>query len=127
MSIQVLLDRLDKVKSTGENKYSSCCPAHEDSSPSLAIKELPDGRILIHCFASCETLSILNAVGLTMAELFPEGSSGDYRPLFMARQDKKGKDHHRAILTIASSMRSRGEMLSTKELAEEKQAFMALR
>ena len=122
-----MVDRLDKVKSTGSDKWLSCCPSHEDKSPSLTIKELPDGRVLIHCFAGCSPIEILNAVGLTMAELFPEGSSGDYRPLYMARQDKKGNDHHRAILTIASSMRSRGEMLSTKELAEEKQAFMALR
>jgi hypothetical protein len=32
---------------------------------------LPDGRVLVHCFAGCETQSVLGAVGLDMTDLFP--------------------------------------------------------
>jgi len=48
MSIDALLDRLDGVKETGHGKYIARCPAHDDQSPSLAIKDCGDGRILLH-------------------------------------------------------------------------------
>jgi hypothetical protein len=49
----------------------ACCPAHDDRSPSLAIRELEDGRVLLKCFASCEALSILSSVGMEFQDLFP--------------------------------------------------------
>jgi len=49
--INNLLGRLNKVKSTGRNSWLACCPAHDDRSPSLSIKEEADGHILLHCFA----------------------------------------------------------------------------
>jgi hypothetical protein len=47
------------------------CPAHKDRSPSLSIGEGRDGRILLHCFAGCSTVSVLAACGLSMSHLFP--------------------------------------------------------
>lgn len=38
----------------------------------MAIRELDDGRVLLHCFAGCSVESILSAVGLTFDALFPE-------------------------------------------------------
>lgn len=66
-----LLSHLDKVKSTGKGKWVACCPAHDDKSPSLAVRELDDGRVLVHCFAGCSVHEVLDAVGLDMAALFP--------------------------------------------------------
>jgi DNA-binding transcriptional ArsR family regulator len=31
----------------------ACCPAHNDSEPSLHLSETPDGTLLWHCFAGC--------------------------------------------------------------------------
>ena len=67
-----LLSRLDKVKATGPNRWVACCPAHADKSPSLAIRELEDGRILIRCFAGCPTSDVLAAIGLEFSDLYPE-------------------------------------------------------
>ena len=67
-----LLSRLDKVKVTGPNRWVACCPAHADKSPSLAIRELADGRILIRCFAGCLTSDVLAAIGLEFSDLFPD-------------------------------------------------------
>lgn len=65
-----LIQRLAKVR--GRNgSWTACCPAHEDKGPSLAVRELPDGRVLVHCFAGCETESVLGAVGMDMTDLFP--------------------------------------------------------
>ena len=66
-----LLGQLLKVKSKGNGCWMACCPAHDDKSPSLSIRELDDGRILIHCFAGCSTEGILSSVGLSLDDLYP--------------------------------------------------------
>jgi len=69
-SVEKLIQRLKKVR--GRNgSWTACCPAHNDNGPSLAVRELDDGRILIHCFAGCETESVLGALGMNMTDLFP--------------------------------------------------------
>lgn len=75
MAVETLLQHLTKLKKTGANKWQSCCPAHEDKAPSLAIKELDDGRVLIHCFAGCSSSEILQSVGLDFDVLYPEPAS----------------------------------------------------
>jgi len=66
-----LLSLLDKVKRTGPGTWQACCPAHADRYPSLSVRELDDGRILVHCFGGCDVQSVLSAVGLTFDDLFP--------------------------------------------------------
>ena len=59
-------------RSKGRNgSWTARCPAHADKGPSLAIREADDGRILLHCFAGCETAAVLGAVGMDMTDLFP--------------------------------------------------------
>ena len=70
MQIEDLLQRLTKVKKTGPNTWIACCPSHDDSSPSLAIKE-SDGTILLHCFAGCSIDDVCGAIGVEMVDLFP--------------------------------------------------------
>lgn len=72
MSIHKVLNLLSKVKRTGDGRYIACCPAHDDSKPSLTIRELPDGRVLMHCFGGCDIESILSAMDLQLTDLFPE-------------------------------------------------------
>lgn len=72
MSIETLLSRLKKVKSTGKHRWICACPSHQDKSPSLAISVMEDGKALINCFAGCDTYSILQAVGLDWEAVFPE-------------------------------------------------------
>ena len=68
--LENLISRLDKVR--GRNgSWTARCPAHADKGPSLAIREADDGRVLLHCFAGCETASVLGAVGMDMTDLFP--------------------------------------------------------
>lgn len=67
----ILLDRLERVRRAGKN-YSARCPAHEDRSASLSIGEGNNGGILVHCFAGCNPADVVQAVGLTLGDLFPE-------------------------------------------------------
>jgi hypothetical protein len=71
VSAAKLLDRLEGVRRTGPDRWLARCPAHEDRAPSLSIRELGDGRVLIHDFAGCDVDSVLGAVGLELADLFP--------------------------------------------------------
>lgn len=72
MSADILLSKLEKVKRNGQGRWMACCPAHEDRSASLSIRELDDGRTLLHCFALCSVEDVLGAVGLTFDSLYPE-------------------------------------------------------
>jgi len=71
MSAAALLDRLQGVRGVGPGRWVANCPAHADRSPSLSVRELDDGRVLIHDFAGCEVDAILDAIDLTISELFP--------------------------------------------------------
>lgn len=66
------LQNLNKFKPIGGGKYQACCPAHDDKGPSLAIRELDDGRLLLHCFAGCSTQAVLEACGMTFQDLMPD-------------------------------------------------------
>lgn len=72
--IESILHRVEKLKKTGDDRWIACCPAHNDTSPSLAIRCLGDDRILLHCFAGCSTSEVLAALGLTFEDLFPKGA-----------------------------------------------------
>jgi len=100
-----LLNGLDGVRETGPGKYIARCPAHDDRSPSLAIKDCEDGRILIHCFAGCETEEVLSTIGLTFSDLMPERIGGEhsYKPVrqrFDARQVVATLDHEALVVAI---------------------------
>ena len=66
-----ILNKLDGVKQTGNDRWLAKCPAHEDKSPSLAIREIED-RLLLHCFAGCSAHEIVASIGLELSDLFPE-------------------------------------------------------
>ena len=70
MMANALLSRLDGVRQTGPNRWIAKCPAHDDRAPSLSIRELEDGRVLIHDFAGCCPADVLAAIGLRLSDLF---------------------------------------------------------
>jgi hypothetical protein len=72
-----LLNRLEKVKGS-KGRWTACCPAHGDKSPSLAITMLEDGRILLKCFAGCSAYEVVSAVGMDMQDLFPKETKLGY-------------------------------------------------
>lgn len=71
MSADLLLSKLDGVKRTGQGRWIARCPAHADKRPSLSVRELDDGRVLVHDFAGCGAHEIVSAVGLQITDLFP--------------------------------------------------------
>ena len=92
--VDVVLSTLDKVKKSGKG-WLACCPAHDDRSPSLSIAEGDDGRVLLHCYAGCDTRAVVESAGLKMADLFPEGLSLEVRQQYQRRSLEAARDHAR--------------------------------
>ena len=83
--IDLILARLSQVREHGQGRWMACCPAHEDHSPSLSIKEGADGTVLLHCFAGCTVHDVLNSMGCSFSDLFPPIPSSilENRPHFL--------------------------------------------
>jgi hypothetical protein len=80
MSVDALLRHLHGVRETGPARWLARCPAHDDHSPSLSIRELDDGRVLVHDFAGCAVADVLSSVGLTFDALYPARAIDHHRP-----------------------------------------------
>ena len=77
MTAEDFLHGLKKVRRSSPGEWVACCPAHNDKSPSLAVKQADDGRILIHCFAGCSVQEVVAARGVDLGDLFPERLIGE--------------------------------------------------
>lgn len=80
-----ILSKFDNVKKTTTG-WQASCPAHDDNNPSLSIS-INDNKILLHCFADCETADVLAAAGLEWADLHLD----DQRPKIVAKYDYHDK------------------------------------
>ena len=66
------MNNFDGVRETGNGQYSCRCPAHEDKSASLGIKQGDGDRILLNCFAGCDVKTILESAGLEWKDILPD-------------------------------------------------------
>ena len=64
-----ILERLDGVRRAGEGRWRARCPSHGSRGGTLAIAA-KDDRVLLHCFAGCETSAVLASVGLALSDLY---------------------------------------------------------
>jgi hypothetical protein len=69
--VERLLAKLRGVHGGGDGRYTALCPAHDDRSPSLGVSVAEDGRVLLRCFAGCETQKVLDSLALTWEDLYP--------------------------------------------------------
>jgi putative DNA primase/helicase len=42
--------------------WVACCPAHEDSNPSLAVRDSKTGSVLVHCHAGCSQSAVIRVL-----------------------------------------------------------------
>lgn len=85
--INLILPRLESVRKTGPSSWTARCPAHQDKSPSLSIREAADGRVLIYCFGGCGATDVVLALGLDLADLFPPRQTTTYAPTRVRDRD----------------------------------------
>ena len=117
-----LLAQLSGLRDHGGGRFTARCTAHEDESPSLSVQVDSDGTVLLHCFAGCTPVEVVNAVGMTLADLFPEPLDApsrrprrDYRALL----ELLG---HEALVVLAAATKLRTEPLNDADFAELKDA-----
>ena len=118
--INRLILMFDKVKRTGDGKWLACCPVHNDKSPSLAIKQTDDEKILIHCFAGCGVEDIVSAIGLSLADLMPDNpqfKKGSKLPKFNKYELFDRVVFESTILLVAIRQLFNNEPLSDEDMA----------
>jgi hypothetical protein len=111
--IENILNRLTKVKKSGQDNWIACCPAHDDHKPSLAIKYATDGKILIKCWSGCQPGEILGALGLTFLDLFPDSINYAMKPgvrNFPASQMLALIGREATIVALCGSKRAEGDL-----------------
>lgn len=52
-------------------KGMCCCPAHDDSTPSMLVSATTDGRPLVYCYGGCQQMAVIDA--LRKRSLWPDG------------------------------------------------------
>ncbi len=111
--IEVVLARLDGVKPVGKGKWMARTPTRDDKTPSLSIRELDDGRVLLHDFGGDNTAAVLDAIGLAFADLSPGGD----RRYVRRGPSKSAIQHERTVYQIGLSMQMQGVVLNAEDQA----------
>ena len=116
--VENFIQRLGKVR--GRNgSWTAQCPAHEDKSPSLSVREVEDGRVLVHCFGGCDVHSVLGAVGMNISDLFPPKRDGytsqPVKPAFYASDLIRIVAAEALIVMIAAYDMAKGKRLSEED------------
>jgi hypothetical protein len=71
VTLDEVLDRLQGVRKSSHKRAMAQCPAHADSDPSLSVSE-GSTCIIMHCFAGCDFVEIVKAIGLEPQQLLYE-------------------------------------------------------
>ena len=104
--INHILGQLEGVRPSGRG-YIAKCPAHDDRYPSLSITQGDDGRVLLFCHAGCSVNQVCGAIGLTVAQLFPDRKTPEQKEQYrvMARRRNTEREfrelRHRAFRAMA--------------------------
>jgi hypothetical protein len=64
------------VKEFGDHSQIQC-PAHNDGNPSLTVRPI-EGSVLLYCHAGCDTRDVVEALGLTLGDLFDDEKGFTY-------------------------------------------------
>lgn len=116
-----VLSCLNDVRQLGPDRWIARCPAHDDGTPSLSIRELADGRILLHDFGGCDTHQVVDAIGLGFSDLYPirtgrldHRRKRERRP-FSAEDALWAVAHEAKIVMLAASDQAQGKPLSHED------------
>jgi hypothetical protein len=119
MSAHDIVARLEFCRQTSPTTWISRCPAHEDRSPSLSIRDVGGGRTLVHCFSGCTAEEVVESVGLVMQDLYPPSSPEYVSPVKHAPQETVDS----LVIEIAEHDRAVGKRLSKEDVERYRQAL----
>jgi hypothetical protein len=123
-----ILPLLQKVRPRGTDRWLAQCPAHEDRTPSLTIRQTDD-RALIRCFAGCSAADIVSAIGLQLSDLFDDCQPTKPDPKVSRRRRAEQaleEWHQDELRRVAEELRTRdiilrqiGQCVNAGALSEE--------
>jgi hypothetical protein len=116
--INDLLNRLHKVKQTGQGRWIACCCVHEDKHPSMSITEKND-TVLIYCHScGANGKDVCEALGLEPFILFGEEFiPGEYKkPRIPASDILKCLSFESLFLKVCAFHLKNGEQLSNNDI-----------
>lgn len=109
--VEVVLARLENFRQAGPGRWRAPCPGHGGKDFNLAIRELPDGTVLLKDWShGCTADDITAALGLELRDLFPGccpsdpgrpgGGRGSGLSSRRRRELRERLDHERDVLRI---------------------------
>lgn len=117
-----LISRLTRVTQVQPGRWRAVCPSHDSTrrTQSLAIRELPDGTLLLKCHAGCGAADIVGALGLQLRDLFPTTGgeprkSGKPNHWHSMREAMQTLHKEVLICAIAADNAARGEPLTEQD------------
>lgn len=122
MSAHAIVERLEYCRSSGDREWIARCPAHDDRSPSLSVRDVGDGRTLIHCHAGCGALAVLDALGLDWGALLPTARQA---PLQVNQAAARGSLDE-LVVEIAIADMNAGRELSALDRERAREALYRL-
>lgn len=68
--LDLILSRCERVQQSGRG-YRCLCPACGGKSRKLSVTEADNGAALLKCFSGCDAMTVMEAIGLRLSDLFP--------------------------------------------------------
>jgi len=96
---------LNKVRWQGDYKFTACCPAHDDRTPSFIASD-SNGKILVKCFAGCTQEEVIGALRDLGIWHTASRHQIDRRKRFDLKNDVL---HHQTILWLADQAKELSE------------------
>lgn len=118
MTALELAERL-RARRSG-SRWLARCPAHDDHRPSLSIAEGAGGRVLLRCWAGCDTAAVLAALDLTW-----RGISG--APATPAERAQRRGERLQRELAEAAERRRRDSLAAAETQLSERAGRIASR
>lgn len=111
------LSHLKGVKPGAGGRFMAFCPGHDDRNRQSLSILLEDNKILLKCFAGCQTEDIIKTIGLTMNDLFlgeektvgqkePSKSRGEISKIYQYT-DENGKLLYEVVRYVPKNFRQR--------------------
>jgi hypothetical protein len=121
--VALILNHLEGVRKSGAG-WIAKCPAHEDRSPSLSVKEGQRG-VMLRCFAGCSFVAIVEAMGLKQSDTFYESLSAPQKQHRATKALLKGVCSESLVIVCAAS--TVGPPLNAVDMVRLKTAVTRLR
>jgi len=98
--LETALHRAGKKLQRRGDTINAQCPAHPDRNPSLTISRGTTQSVILHCHAGCATPDIVNALGLTWADIAtPRPADTPTEPIHYTYLNADGTPRYRVIRT----------------------------